>query len=103
MNLNILDIERIKSTGAVMKVHWQASDNDDKSYALEYGTVVFDEKNPNDPDFAVYENLTEKTVLKWIRPLLDLQAIENSLQQKMQQRQKLKEPELAAGVPENWV
>lgn len=99
MNIGIIGLERVEQNGRVVKVYWQASDSNGVAYAFESGTVVLQETNPSDPQFVLFENLTEKLVLEWIKPYLNLPKIKESLNQKMRD---FNAPKLIAGVPENW-
>lgn len=66
MELNIVQLDRSLPDGVVVTAHWQASLVDGDYTASSYGTVGFNQKDPADPDFVPYEDLTEEIVKGWV-------------------------------------
>lgn len=91
----IVDLEKNVETGIVTTVHWSAEIQDDKLYASTYGAVnlSYDESSAN---FIPFEELTESVVVSWIQQLIDVQNVEQTLLDKIEQ---LKTPQRTSGLP----
>jgi hypothetical protein len=85
---------------AVLIAHYdvRASDPDlGEQTVRSYGTVSFS-PDPNASDFVPFEELTEDTVLGWIKGELDTDSIEATLASKLEEANA---PKTASGLP--WI
>lgn len=83
---------------AVLIAHYdvRASDPDLGDQTVRsYGTVSFS-PDPNTSDFVPFEDLTEDTVLDWVKGELDTDSIEATLASKLEEKTR---PATLSGVP----
>lgn len=83
--------------GAVYAAGWSASYEKNGAVSGGYGSVYFDEPDPN--TFVPYSDLTEEEVLNWIFGVLGeekVQAIEGGLKQQVEDQLA---PKTATGLP----
>jgi hypothetical protein len=95
MNLHIVQLERSLPDGVVFTAHWIASLTEDEHIASTYGSVELEQKDPSDPDFIPFDDLTEEVVIGWVQAKIG-DEIEATLNRHMQA---LKNPTSASGVP----
>ena len=67
MNWQISSLDRTLPDGVVMTAHWRVSKTDGGASASVYGTISFPAKDPADPDFIPYADLTEAQVIGWVK------------------------------------
>jgi len=91
----IAELERNTSDNGVTIAHWRVTAQDGDYSASSYGTQSFT-PDPESPDFVAFEDLTEEIVLGWVQNALDTDAMEVSLQEKIDAQ---KNPATVAGVP----
>jgi len=98
-NWTLAQLERNLADGGVFTAHWRCDASEtvgeDTFFAASYGTVGFEPDAAAD-DFVAYESLTEEVVLSWVYEKLDKDAIQSSLQAKIEAD---KAPTTAAGIP----
>ena len=82
---------------AVTIAHWRATAQDGDYTASSYGTCSFEQKDPFDPSFIPFNDLTEEVVLGWVQDKMG-EEIESNLNNQMDA---LKNPTSAIGVPWN--
>jgi hypothetical protein len=82
---------------AVTIAHWRATAQDGDYTASSYGTCSFEQKDPTDPSFVPFDDLTEEVVLGWVQDKMG-EEIESNLNNQMDA---LKNPTSAIGVPWN--
>lgn len=95
----ISQLERSLPDGTVMTAHWRVTATDEQFGAGAYGTQSFPAKDPSDPTFVPYEQITEEMALGWLHSAMgaeQVQAYEDSL---TQQIEKAKNPISAVGTP----
>lgn len=95
----ISQLERSLPDGTVMTAHWRVTATDEQFGAGAYGTQSFPAKEPSDPTFVPYEQITEEMVLSWLHATMgaeQVQAYETSI---AQQIEKAKNPVSAVGTP----
>lgn len=100
-NFTINQMERKTEGSVVYLLHWSASKTVDTFTAGSYGTVSLPEKDPTDPDFIAYEDLTPAIVKGWLLEALgeeQLQAMEDAYDASIAEQQA---PKTASGLP--WV
>jgi len=96
MELNIVQLDRTLPDGVVVTCHWTASLTDGDYTASFYGAEGFNlEKDPADPDFIPYEDLTEEVVKGWVLDNIGA-YIERRLVEKINEQ---KNPTSASGLP----
>ena len=79
----------------VVVAHYNVKAMWGKEYTRSYGTVSFS-PDPDSPDFVPFEDLTEDTVLDWVKNELDADSIEATLASKLE---KTNAPKTVSGLP----
>ena len=83
-------------TKGVLIVHYRITATlDDAESVTSYGTVSFT-PNPDDPNFTPFDQLTEETVIGWVKDALDTDEIEQALANKLNEKLN---PTVVAGLP----
>jgi len=97
MSLHIAQLDRSLPDSVVVTAHWTASLTDGDLTASSYGTCSFEQKDPSDPKFIPFNDLTEEIVIGWVQENIG-KEIESNLNSQMDA---LKNPTSASGLP--WV
>ena len=95
----ISQLERSLPDGTVLTAHWRCTGVDGTYTGSTYSTQSFPAKDPSDPTFVPYEQITEELALTWLHAAMgaeQVQAYEDSL---AQQIEKVKNPVSAVGTP----
>lgn len=79
----------------VVTVHYNVKAMWGKEYVRSYGTVSFS-PDPDASDFVTFDQLTEETVLNWVKAKLDTAQIEQALSQKLNKKLN---PTIVSGLP----
>ena len=87
------NLERNTADGFVVTVHYRVNAVDGDYSASSYGTVGYTQE---EGDFTPYENLTEETVIGWVKDSLDAAEIEAGLTANIEAQ---KAPATLAGTP----
>jgi len=95
VNWTILQLERNTSDDGVVVAHWRASDVDGDHLGINYGACSLT-PDSTDEAFIPFEDLTEADVLSWVESELDVEAIEASIANQIEES---KEPVVSVGVP----
>jgi hypothetical protein len=85
-------LERQPNDGLVTCAHWTATATDGDISAHAYGTATFTRAE----DFTPFEQLTQDTVVNWVKAKVDANAIEKSLKDQIDAQ---KNPPVLTGVP----
>ncbi len=96
---SISSLDRTLPDGMVFTAHWRVSDTQDGFSASTYGTISFPAKDPKDPDFIPYDQLTEAQVIQWVKDEMganQVSAYEAAVQGQIDAQ---KNPTSASGVP----
>jgi hypothetical protein len=99
ITITINQLDRMTDGNVVITAHWSAYKTVDGFTGSSYGTVSFPEKDPSDPDFVPYEDLTAETVENWVRSTLgdeQLEAMEAAYDASIAEQQA---PKMASGLP----
>lgn len=99
MNWTISSLDRALPDGVVLTAHWRVSKTDGDASGSVYGTISFPAKNPSDPDFIPYDNLTEADVVSWVQKEMgpnQVAAYEAAVQAKIDAQIN---PTTASGLP----
>jgi len=91
----IANLERNTEDGGVVVAHWRVTEVDGDYSASSYGTVGFTPDASAD-GFIEFDDLTEETVIGWVKDALDVEAIEAGLLAKIEAD---KNPVSTAGLP----
>ena len=94
MNITINNLNREADTGIITTVHWGASKTSGDHTASAYGTVGLTAGDSIIP----FESVTEANVLAWLGSVMDLEAMETSLDTQLAD---LAAPAVLNGMP--WV
>jgi hypothetical protein len=95
----ISQLDRSLPDGVVYTAHWRVSDTDGDASGSVYGTISFDAKDPSDPDFVPYDNLTEAQVVGWVKEAMGDDTVAAHEANVAAQIAAQKNPTTAAGVP----
>jgi len=97
---SIANLER-QADGGVIVAHWRCDDSetvgDDTFTASSYGTCSFTPDADAD-DFVAYNDLTEATVIEWVKAEVDGDVVETALTDNISSQ---KTPTTFDGVPWN--
>lgn len=99
MNWTISSLDRSLPDGVVLTAHWRVSDTQDGFTGSVYGTISFPAKDPADPDFIPYDNLTEAQVVGWVKDEFGADTVAAHEANVQAQIEAQKHPTSAAGVP----
>jgi hypothetical protein len=87
------NLERNTADGFVVTVHYRVNAVDGDYSASSYGTVGYTQE---EGDFTPYENLTEETVISWVKDSLNAAEIEAGLTANIEAQ---KAPATLSGMP----
>ena len=99
MNWTISSLDRSLPDGFVLTAHWRVSDTQDGFTGSVYGTISFPAKDPADPDFIPYDDLTEAQVVGWVKDEMGADTVAAHEANVQAQIDKQKHPTNAVGVP----
>jgi hypothetical protein len=99
MNIQIAQLDRTLPDGCVTTIHWVATQTDGDYTASVYGSLGVPSKDPSDPTFIPFDELTEAEVKQWWLNVMgqdQVAAFEADLQGEIEAR---KHPTSASGLP----
>jgi hypothetical protein len=99
MNLNIAQLDRQLPSGVVQTIHWTASQTDGDFTASAYGSLGVPAKDPSDPTFIPFDQLTEAEVKQWVITTMgeeQVAALQANLDGQIEAQ---KNPTSASGLP----
>ena len=113
ITFNITQLERHLPDGVVIVAHWIATkkegftpfDNPDMSggdyeyNASAYGSVGLPAKDPSDPTFVAYKDITEAQAIEWVKKTMGEEQIKTLEANLDAQIEAQKHPTQASGVP----
>jgi len=94
----VVQMDRNTADGGVTTVHWDVTEVDGDYKARVYGTESL-EYDASDPSFVAYADLTEETVIQWVKDSMGadkVAAIESNLTANIADQ---KAPAQESGVP----
>ena len=95
-NYTIANLEYTNDeTKGVVVAHYRIDAVDGEESVGAYGSMNFVPK-PDDPNFTPFEQLTEETVLGWVKAELNTAEIEQALANKLNEKLN---PTVVAGLP----
>ena len=99
MELKIKQIDRALPDGMVLSVHWTATKTENDYTASVYGSVVLPAKEPSDPTFVDYEDLTQEQVIEWVKEAIGEEKMASLEDNMATQIEAQKTPKTASGLP----
>ena len=99
MNLHIVSLDRNLPDGLCTTAHWTATKQDGDYTASAYGSIGLPAKDPSDPTFVAYEDITEAQAIAWVEDAMgeeQLAALEANLDGQIEAQ---KNPTSASGTP----
>lgn len=99
MQWKIEDLNRTLPDGVVYTAHWRVSKTDGDASGSVYGTISFPAKNPSDPDFIPYDNLTEAIVIGWVKEEMGADTVAAHEAAVQAQIDAQKNPTSSSGLP----
>jgi hypothetical protein len=99
MNIQIAQLDRTLPDSVVSTIHWTASQTEDTFTASAYGSLGVPAKDPSDPTFIPFDELTEAEVKQWVLQTMGEEAVA-ALQANLDgQIEAQKNPVSASGLP----
>lgn len=115
MQFTIIQLKRRLYDGLVMTVHWVATKKDGfvpfdhpdihgekgtyNYTASAYGSIDLPAKDPSDPTFLAYEDITEVQAIQWALDAMGTEQVEELKANLNSQIEEQKNPTQASGVP----
>lgn len=99
MDWSISTLERTLPGGVVYTVHWRVSKTDGDASGGVYGTISLPEKDPSDPTFVPYANITEAQAITWVKEAMGADQVTAHEAAVTAQIAAQKNPTTASGVP----
>lgn len=94
----IASLERSLPDGTVLNAHWTAYATDAGFGSSAYGSVSFS-RDPEAPGFIPYDELTEPTVIGWVKGALGAEQVAAVEARMAADIEAQRAPKTAAGVP----
>jgi hypothetical protein len=95
----IVELQRDLPNGTVTESHWIATKSDGDFIASCYGSIFLPEKDPSDPTFVSYDDITEEQAIEWTLASMGVEQV-NSIEANLDaQILAQKEPKTASGTP----
>ena len=99
MNIKIAFLDRNLPNGVVMTAHWTADKTDGDYGAGAYGSIGLPAKDPSDPTFVAYEDITEAQATEWTLAAMGEEQVAQLEANLDNQIEAQKHPTQASGVP----
>ena len=99
MEMKIIQLERHFPDGVVMTAHWTATKQDGDYKASAYGSIGLPAKEPSDPTFVAYEDITEAQAVEWVKEAIGQEQVETLEANLDGQIEAQKNPTQASGLP----
>jgi hypothetical protein len=99
MNIQIVNAERQLPSGLITTLHWTATQTEDTFTASAYGSLGVPAKDPSDPTFIPFDELTEAEVKQWVLDTMgeeQVAALQANLDGQIEAQ---KHPTSASGLP----
>ena len=71
----ISQLERTLPDSVVYTAHWRVNGTDQGVSGSVYGTLSFPAKDPSDPTFIQYSDLTEEIVVGWVKEAMGAEQV----------------------------
>jgi hypothetical protein len=76
MQLKVVQLQRDLPAGLCTVAHWTATKQDGDYTASAYGSLGLPEKDPSDPTFVAYEDITEAQAIEWVLAAMGTEQVE---------------------------
>jgi hypothetical protein len=99
LNIQLVDMKRQLPSGLVTELHWTATQTDGDFTASAYGSLGVPAKDPSDPTFIPFDQLTEAEVKQWVITTMgeeQVAALQANLDGQIEAQ---KHPTSASGLP----
>jgi hypothetical protein len=99
MDIQIAQVDRTIPSGVVQTIHWVASQTDGDFTASAYGSLGVPAKDPSDPTFIPFDELTEDEVKQWVLDTMGEEqviALQANINKQIEEQ---KQPVTARGLP----
>ena len=99
MNIQIAQLDRTLPDSVVSTIHWTATQTEDTFTASAYGSLGVPAKDPSDPTFIPFDQLTEAEVKQWVLQTMgeeQVAALQANLDGQIEAQ---KNPTSASGLP----
>jgi hypothetical protein len=99
MNIQIAQLDRTLPDSVVSTIHWTATQTDGDYTASAYGSLGVPAKDPSDPTFIPFDELTETEVKQWVLQTMgeeQVAALQANLDGQIEAQ---KNPVSASGLP----
>ena len=101
MKWGISQVKRTQDTKVVLIVEWFCEIKDGRFHEVQYGEVQLNNRNPSEPDFIPFEQITEQQIMNWVFEKIDKAGIEAKLTANINEQ---KAPALVSELPwQNFV
>ena len=98
-NWTFSQLDRSLPDGTVLTAHWRCTGTDGTFTGSVYGTQSFPTKDPSDPTFVPYEQITEALALEWTKDAMGTEQVAAHEANVQQQIDAQANPTSASGVP----
>lgn len=71
----ISQLDRSLPDGTVLTAHWRCTGVDGEFTGSVYGTQSFPAKDPSDPTFVPYEQITKELALQWTKDAMGAEQV----------------------------
>ena len=99
MKIKIVTIDRTLPDAVCTTVHWTADKTDGDYGAGAYGSLGLPAKDPSDPTFVAYEDITEAQAIEWTLAAMGEEQVAQLEANLDSQIEAQKHPTQASGVP----
>ncbi len=99
MKWTIAQLERTLPDGLVMTAHWRVSGAQGGAHGTVYGAISFEAKDPADPTFIPYQQITEQTAIDWVKGAMGAEQVAAHEANVQAQIDAQLNPKSAVGVP----
>jgi hypothetical protein len=99
MKMKIAQFDRNPLEGLCTVAHWTATKQDGGYTAYAYGLIDLPAKDPSDPTFVPYEDITEELAVQWVEKVMGEEQVTNLEVSLAAQIEAQKNPVTATGVP----
>jgi hypothetical protein len=99
MNWQIATLTRSLPDGLVITSHWRLTHTDGEHTGSVYGTVTLPEKDPTDPSFVPFDQITEAQAIEWTKDAIGADTVAAHEAAVLAQIAAQQNPTSASGLP----
>lgn len=75
IKFSVINTERLAANNVVTVLHWTAMRKEGKHTASAYGFIGLPAKDPSDPTFVAYADITEAQAIEWTKEVMGEEAV----------------------------